>query len=77
MVLIFLSVMVAVILVAISRIRNRIGFGGFTQSGIAKEDFSIKGESAGQSRNTSPSKPFLVVVLPDGTTVTQRVAGQV
>jgi hypothetical protein len=77
MVLIFLSVMVAAILVAISRIRNRMGFGGFTRSGITKEDFSIEDESAEQPAASSPVKPFLVVVLPDGTIVTPRVAGEV
>jgi hypothetical protein len=73
MFLIVLSLMVA----AISRIRSRIEFAGFTRSGIARGDFSITGQSAEQSRITSPLKPFLIVMLPDGTIVTPMVAGQV
>ena len=68
MVLILLYLIVAVILVAIPRVRHRIWFGG---------DLSSAGERSEQLRITSPVKPFLVVVLPDGTIVTPTVAGQV
>jgi len=76
MVLFLLSVIVAAIVVAISMIRNRISFGSLIRSGIGKEDYSITGASAEQSATPSPLKPFLVVVLPDGTIVTPRVADQ-
>jgi hypothetical protein len=75
MVLILLSVTVAGIVVAISIKRNRISVGSLSRSGIAKEDFSTSGESTGQSAAPCSLKPFLVVVLPDGTIVTLRVAG--
>jgi hypothetical protein len=77
MVLFLLSVVVAAIGVAISMMRYRISFGSLIRSGIAKEDFSLTGESAEQSATPSALKPFLVVVLPDGTIVTPRVAGPV
>jgi hypothetical protein len=77
MVLFLVSVTVAGIVVAISMIRNRISFGSLVRSGIAKEDYSIAGASAEQSATPSPLKPFLVIVLPDGTTVMPRVAEQV
>jgi hypothetical protein len=77
MVLILLSVIVAAIVVSISMMRHRISFGSLIRSGVGKEESIITGESAGQSVTPSPLKPFLVVVLPDGTIVTSRVAGQV
>jgi hypothetical protein len=63
-----LSVTVAAIVVAIPQVRHRIWFGG---------DLSSTGERSEKSRITSPVKPFLVVMLPDGTIVTPRVAGKV
>jgi len=77
MVLILLSVIVAAIVVAIRRFRHRVWFGGWTGLGIARGDFSITGESAEQSATPGPLRPFLVVVLPDGTIVTPTVVGQV
>jgi hypothetical protein len=79
MVLILLSLIVTVtmIVVAISMTRLRSSAGSLNRSGIGKEEFSVKGESAGQSVTPSVLKPFSVVVLPDGTIVTPRVAGQV
>jgi hypothetical protein len=68
MVLILFSMIVAAILIAIPRVRHRIWF---------EEVLSSTGERSEQSRITSPVKPFLVVVLPDGTIVTPTVAGQV
>jgi flagellar basal body-associated protein FliL len=79
MILILLSliVTVAMIAVAISMMRHRSSSGSLIRSGIAKEDFSITGKSAEQSATPDPAKPFLAVVLPDGTIVSQRVAAQV
>jgi hypothetical protein len=68
MFLILLPLIVAAIVVASPRVRHRIWFGG---------DLSSTGERSEQQRITSPVKPFLVVVLPDGTIVTPTVAGQV
>jgi hypothetical protein len=68
MVLILLSIIVAAIVVAIPRVRHRIWLGG---------DLSSTGERSEQSHITSQVKPFLVIVLPDGTIVTPRGAGQV
>lgn len=65
MVLLLLSVIVAAILVAIPKIRNRTVFRG---------DLSSTGERSEQSRITGPVRPFLVVVLPDGRVVNSRVA---
>jgi hypothetical protein len=78
MVLILLSliVTVAMIVVAISMMRHRSSAGSLIRTGVGKEEFSVKGESAGQSVTPSPLKPFLIVVLPDGTTVSTIVAGQ-
>jgi hypothetical protein len=77
MVLIVLTLIVAVtmIVVAISMMRHRSSAGSLIRTGIGKEDFSMKGESAGQFR-PSPLKPFLIVVLSVGTTVSTRMAGQ-
>jgi hypothetical protein len=65
------------IVFAIPMMRHRTSFGSLIRSVIAKEDFSITGKSAEQAATPGPLKPFLVVVLPDGTIVTPRVAGQV
>jgi hypothetical protein len=63
-----ISLVVAAILVAIPKVRHRIWFGG---------DLSGTGGHSEPSRITSVVKPFLVVVLPDGTIVSPIVAGQV
>jgi hypothetical protein len=78
MVLILLSVIVAVtmIVVAISMMRHRISSGSLIRSRIAKHGLFIKGERSKQSATLSPSKAFLVVVLPDGTIVAPTVADQ-
>ena len=76
MFLILISAIFAAIVVAISIIRYHMSFGSFTRSGIAREDFSIAGERAEQSRITDPVKQFLVVVLPDGRVINPRVADQ-
>jgi hypothetical protein len=76
MVLILLSVTVAGIVAAISIKRNRISVGNLIRSGIGKDSF-ITDERGRESATLSPLKPFLVVVLPDGTIVTPKVAGQV
>jgi hypothetical protein len=77
MALILLSLIVAatMIVVAISMMRHGISSDSSIRAGIVKE-FSISGESAGLSVPPGPLKPFLVVVLPDGTIVTPKVAGQ-
>jgi hypothetical protein len=77
MVFLLISVVIAMIFVAIPRVRHRIAFGGLTRSEIFREDFSIARVRPEQSAILSPSKPFLVVILPDGTIVTPRVAGRV
>jgi len=74
MVFLLLVVVLAGIVVAIPRVRLRIWFGGLTRSEISREDLSIATERAEQSATPSPLKTFLVVVLPDGTIVTPRVA---
>ena len=71
MVLILLSIIVAAIAVATSVIRYGISFAGFTRSGIARKDIVMASERTERSR---PMKQFLVVVLPDGKIVTQRIA---
>jgi hypothetical protein len=77
MVLILLSIVVAAIAVAISVTRRHSSVGSLIRSGIAKENFSIVREVAEQPAIAGPTKPFLVVVLPDGKIVTPRVAAQV
>jgi len=69
MVLILLIIL-ASIAVAISMIHSLSG--SLASSGIAKE--SIAKEGAEQSAIASPSKQFLVVVLPDGRVVDPTVA---
>jgi hypothetical protein len=76
MVILF-SVIVAAIVIASSIIRGRDSFGSSIRSEIVRGKFPAARERREQSATLSPSKPFLIVVLPDGTTVTQRVAGQV
>jgi hypothetical protein len=56
--------------------RSRESFGGFTPSEVVSEDFPAAGERSERWATLSSSKPLLIVVLPDGTTVTARVAGQ-
>ena len=79
MVFLLLSLIVAVTMIAISisMMRQRISSGTLIRAGIAKEYFSVAGERVKQSVTPGPLKPFLVVVLPDGTIVTSRAAGQV
>ena len=74
MVLILLSLIVAAIVVAVSKIRSRDSFGRFSRSGIASGDFSVARERSEQSRVPGPMQQFLLVVLPDGMIVTPRVA---
>jgi hypothetical protein len=76
MVLILLFAIVAAILVAFPRTRNRIGFGGWTRFGTARENIPIARKHAEKSKVAGPIKQFFVVVLPDGTIATPRVAGQ-
>ena len=66
MVLIPLSVILAAIAVAVSMIHTS---GVLAGSGMAKESFSIVKKRAEQPTNASPTKQFLVVVLPDGKVV--------
>jgi hypothetical protein len=61
MVLILFSIILAAIVVAISTIHT--SFGSLAGSGVAREDIAVARE---QSGTTSPTKQFLVVVLPDG-----------
>jgi hypothetical protein len=74
MVLFLLSLIVAAILIAIQRIRNRIVIEGITRSEIVKGDFSVARERSDQSTVAGPGNQFLIVVLPDGTIVIPRVA---
>jgi hypothetical protein len=71
MVFLLLSVVIAMIVVAIPKLRHRIAFGGLARSEIFREDLSIARVRAELSATPGPSKPFLVVILPDGTIVTQ------
>jgi hypothetical protein len=73
MVLILLSIIVAAIAVAILMIHS--SFGSLSGSVIAKE--SIVREGAGLPAIAGPTKQFLVVVLPDGRIIAERVAGKV
>jgi len=66
-----------VIVVAIPKVRHGIPSGGLTHSQISRGDSSNKIGRAERSRAASPIEQFLVVVLPDGTIVTPRVAGKV
>jgi hypothetical protein len=77
MALILLSVLVAAILFAIPKIRNRIASEGCTRSGVVRKDSSITKEHVEQSRIAGSMKKFFVVVLPDGTIVNPRVADRV
>jgi hypothetical protein len=65
-----LALIIVAIAVAISIFRHNISLG----SGIGREDSCIASERAEQSRISGSMKKFLVVVLPDGTIVTPRVA---
>ena len=66
MVLILLPIIVAAIAVTISM--------ALAGSGIAREDIAIGKERSEQPTITSPTKQFLVVVLPDGKVVNPLVA---
>ena len=77
MVLFLIFVTVAAIVVAIPSIRNCIVPRRFSHSRIARGGFSIATGRAVQSSVAGPVKQFLIVVLPDGTVITPRVAGQV
>jgi hypothetical protein len=57
--------------------RHRILFESLIRSGIAKDGFPTAKERAEQSTVAGPMKQFLIVVLPDGTTVTPSIADQV
>jgi hypothetical protein len=76
MFLFLLSLIIAAILVANPRIRNRTAPGAWTRSGIVTRGFPIAKGRAEQWQNTNPMKQFLVVVLPDGTIVTPRALGR-
>jgi hypothetical protein len=69
MVLILLSMILAAIAVAISMIHS--SFGILAESGVAREVIAVERE---QSRTTSPTKHFLIVVLPDGKVVNPMVS---
>jgi flagellar basal body-associated protein FliL len=72
MVLILLSVIVAAIVVAISMFHTSSGI--LAGSGIAREDIAIGKQRSEQPTNTTQTKQFLVVVLPDGKVVNPMVA---
>ena len=67
MVLILLSIIVAAIAVAISMIHT--SFGTLSGSGAARENMAAGNERSEQPAIASPTKQFLVVVLPDGKVV--------
>jgi hypothetical protein len=73
MVLILLSIIFAAIAIAISMTRCHSSIGSLAGSGIAKESFSIVREGAEQPTIASPTKHFLIVVLPDGKVVNPMV----
>jgi hypothetical protein len=77
LILLSLTVTVSMFVAAISMLRHMITCDTLIRSRIAKEDFAAQGQSPEQMATLSPLEPFLVVVLPDGTIVAQRVAGQV
>jgi hypothetical protein len=76
MALFLLSLIVATILVAISIFRHHIAFGSINRSEIAREGFSIAEKRADLSTVAGSMNQFLVVVLPDGKIVIQRVVDQ-
>lgn len=75
MFLILLFVIVAAIMVAISRIRNRDSLGSLTSAEIVSGDSSVARARSEQFAVAGPMKQ-LIVVLPDGTIVTTRAVGR-
>jgi hypothetical protein len=76
MALILLFVTVAAIMVAVSKIRHRDSFRSFSGTEIVGGDSSVARARSEQFAVAGPMKQ-LIVVLPDGTIVTPRLAGQV
>jgi hypothetical protein len=74
MVLILLSIIVAAIAVTISVTPRHSPFGGFTRSGIVREEIAKARERAEQPATADRTKQFLVVVLPDGKIVNPVLA---
>ena len=72
MVLIFLSIIIAAIAVAISMVHS--SFGILANSGIVGEETAKAREKAEQSRVSGQTTQCLVVVLPDGKVVNPVVA---
>src|SRR6476660_4222459 len=72
MVLIFLSIIVAAIVVAISMIHS--SFGILANSGTVREETPKAREEAEQSRVAGQTTQFLVVLLPDGRVANPTVA---
>ena len=75
MFLILLFAIVAAIMVVVSRIRNHASFGSLTSAEIVSGDSSVARARSEQFAVVGPMKQ-LIVVLPDGTIVTPRLAGQ-
>ena len=73
---ILLFVTLAAIIVAVSKIRHRDSLRSFSGAEIAGGDSSVARARREQFAVAGPMKQ-LIVVLPDGTIVTPRVAGQV
>ena len=71
MVLFLFSMLIAAIAVAMSVVH--FSFGSLAGSGVAREDIAVARE---QSRTTSPTKQFLVVVIPDGRVVDPMAVDQ-
>jgi hypothetical protein len=76
MVALLLAVIVAALIAAIPIIRQRIKLGVYARSALPSGEFPVAGKPAGISRNPSPMKQFLVVILPDGTVVNPIGADQ-
>ena len=72
MALILLSIFLAATGVAISMIHT--SFGILSGSGIAREAIAKGKERSERSTNPSPTRQFLVVVLPDGKVVSPLVS---
>jgi hypothetical protein len=76
MALILLFLIVTAILVAVLKIRHRGLFQSFSGAEIVGGDSSVARARSEQFAVAGPMKQ-LIVVLPDGTIVTPRLAGQV
>jgi hypothetical protein len=63
------------IAVAVSVFRYRHTSGHFTRLEIAEDKTGASSEPAAQSSVASPTKQFLVVLLPDGKMVNPKVVG--